>query len=266
MNAACRIAVLLSLGFSLAMVTSARAQSEDKAVEAGREALRRSGRYPWYDAEKDELRDINAKTKTGDDSETRKKGWQAEEAKAQPTKAPTGSFTGWAWIGQVVQVLAMVALAAMLIALVFYLVRYFLKEDEISLSKTEISFQESRTDVDRVEQLPFQVRKPTSDLLSEARRLYEASRYSEAIIYFYSHLLVELDKHQQIRLAKGKTNRQYLREVRNQPVPYGILGETIIVFEDAFFGHYSLSRERFEEVWNRLNEFEAALDPVGVPA
>ena len=33
------------------------------------------------------------------------------------------------------------------------------------------------------------------------------------MIYLFSHQLVQLDRHQIIRLAKGKTNRQYLREV-----------------------------------------------------
>ena len=51
------------------------------------------------------------------------------------------------------------------------------------------------------------------DLLAEARRHYQAGNYGAAIVYLFSFQLVQLDQRQIIRLAKGKTNRQYLREV-----------------------------------------------------
>ena len=38
--------------------------------------------------------------------------------------------------------------------------------------------------------------------------------YGMAIIYAYAYQLVELDQHHAIQLRKGKTNRQYLRELR----------------------------------------------------
>ena len=47
-------------------------------------------------------------------------------------------------------------------------------------------------------------------LLEEARRSYEEGDYNTAIVYLYSYQLVKLDQNQWIRLAKGKTNRQYL--------------------------------------------------------
>ena len=114
-------------------------------------------------------------------------------------------------------------------------------------------------DVDRVEALPFEVRRPQGDLLSEARRHYEAGNYNEAIIFFYSYLLVELDKSQLIRLTRGKTNRQYLREVRRQPLLHELLSLTMVAFEDVFFGHHQLPRSRFETCFRRLDEFEAHL-------
>jgi len=118
---------------------------------------------------------------------------------------------------------------------------------------------EGSRDVDRVEALPFAVRKPTGDFLAEARRLYEAGDYSEAIIYLFSYQLVELDRQHLIRLAKGKTNRQYLRELRARLTLRSILETTVVRFEDAFFGRKTLTRERFEQSWQRLDEFHAEL-------
>ena len=71
----------------------------------------------------------------------------------------------------------------------------------------------------------------------------------------------ELDKHHVIRLAKGKTNRQYVRETRRAPAAVARCCETTMVaFEDAFFGRKQLSREAFERCWQRLDEFQSELD------
>jgi hypothetical protein len=71
---------------------------------------------------------------------------------------------------------------------------------------------------------------------------------------------VELDRHHVIRLAKGKTNRQYVRETRQRPLLRTILETTMVAFEDAFFGNKTLSREAFERSWNRVNEFRMELE------
>jgi Domain of unknown function (DUF4129) len=147
-----------------------------------------------------------------------------------------------------------------LLGLLAYLVASAFLKDEVTESNVARKVVESRRDVDRVEALPFAVRRAAGDFLGEARRLYEAGQYSEAIIYLFSFQLVELDKHHLIRLAKGKTNRQYLREVRQRPLVRAILETTMIAFEDAFFGRKTISRERFESCWQRLDEFQRELD------
>jgi hypothetical protein len=119
-------------------------------------------------------------------------------------------------------------------------------------------------DIDRVESLPFQLKAPQTDLLSEARRHYEAGNYKDAIIYLYSYQLVELDKHQLIRLTKGKTNRQYLREIRRRGDLFGTLQTSMLAFEDVFFGNHSLERGRFESCWNGLDAFHRSLEQATV--
>jgi hypothetical protein len=119
---------------------------------------------------------------------------------------------------------------------------------------------EVSSDVDRVENLPFTLDRPTGDFLDEARRLYDAGRYAEAIIYYYSYLLVQLDRRHVIRLAKGKTNRQYLREARRLAPVAGVLEPTMVAFEEVFFGHHPLPRERFEQCWERREAFLRELE------
>jgi hypothetical protein len=149
----------------------------------------------------------------------------------------------------------------LIVGLIVLLMKTFLQGEQTQTA-AGTKFIDTSSDVDRVEDLPFQLKRPTGDFLSEAQRLYEAGKYSDAIVYLFSYQLVALDKRHVIRLAKGKTNRQYLRETRSREPLKQLLQRTMISFEDVFFGHHELSRERFEESWQRLDEFHQQLERV----
>ena len=225
--------------------------SEDPAVNDARKSLGGSGTFPWYDRETDAPRPLRLK-RVEDDSDGRKSTTVAPPATRTTTRAPNLT-----WLGALLQVLGIAALVALLVLIAVLITRAFLSSEVTETAGSKVV--ETTHDVDRVEHLPFQLRKPTGDFLSEARRLYEAGDYSQAILYLYSHFLVQLDRQHVIRLAKGKTNRQYLRETRSRPVLFPILEITMISFEDVFFGHHKITREQFEASWNRLAEFEAEL-------
>jgi hypothetical protein len=152
------------------------------------------------------------------------------------------------------------ALVLLLGLIAFMIAKSFLKEESSEDALAVRKIVESRRDADRVEALPFHVRAARGDFLAEARRLYEAGQYSQAIIYLFSYELVQLDKHHVIRLAKGKTNRQYVRESQRRPHLAAILEITMIAFEDAFFGRKTITREAFERSWQRLDEFQGELN------
>jgi hypothetical protein len=171
-----------------------------------------------------------------------------------PRRTPQVSFFGGVlqWVGLTALVL--------LLGLIAYLIATSFLKDEVSESDTVRKVVETRRDADRVEALPFHVRAASGDFLAEARRHYDAGRHSEAIVYLFSYQLVQLDKHHIIRLAKGKTNRQYVRETRQRPVLKAVLETTMVAFEDVFFGNKQLSQQEFERCWQRMNEFQAALE------
>jgi hypothetical protein len=246
------MALLLTLAAS---AVPAYAQDDEEAVRAGREGLRKPVNYPWYDKSEDEVRPVKvspppAPPKAGD--------WEAKTRQRQ-SRPNRGNSSFWEAFLEILKYMAYVVLIAVLVMLILLLVRAFLRNESVSpASDTEISVG-TEDDVDRVEALPFKVRRPKGDLLAEARRHYEAGNFNEAIVYFYSYLLVELDKGQLIRLTRGKTNRQYLREVRRQPLLFEVLELTMIAFEDVFFGHHMLLRDRFERCFHRLTEFESRI-------
>ncbi|MEK6247542.1 MAG: DUF4129 domain-containing protein [Planctomycetales bacterium] len=215
----------------------------ESAVEDGRRALNDSTNYPWYDDKNDGVRRIEVEDP--DESETTK-----SPASGQPTSAFSGGndwFTPLAWIG-----------IALLVGLVVYLlVRAYLVSELRSAGNRQQDAETAAGDVvDNIENLPVKIGRTTTDLLGEAQAQYAAGNYGEAIVYLYSHQLVRLDRHQLIRLTKGKTNRQYLHEIAALQQLRTLVEQTMILFEDVFFGRRSLSRDRFESVWRRLDEFD----------
>lgn len=221
----------------------------DEAVETGRETLSKGliNRHPWYDSQTDDLQLIPVAPPPA------------------PRQSNQWNWPDWDWdfslLGNVLSVNLFTLLAwAIVLVLVFFLVRYLLKLYEgREREEAEEEEPEESTPADRVEALPAQAQKNIHDLLAEAQRQYEAGNYNDAIVYFYSHLLVQLDRRQRIRLAKGKTNRQYLAEVGSEPALRTILQRSMVAFEDAYFGKHTLSQARFEACWHDLPQFEASL-------
>jgi hypothetical protein len=231
------------------LIVPAGGQEPENPVELGREAFGKRN-YPWYDSSKDEARPlrVGADTETKTDSDT----------SGSSSSSPSGSAGfGIGLFGSGLQVLGLILLACVLAAAAALIVWAFLKNE--TQQSAGASVVTASRDVDRVEQLPFALKRTSGDFLAEAQRLADSGNYSEAIIYLYSHLLVQLDKHHVIRLTKGKTNRQYVRETRSRPSLAAILEPTMIAFEDVFFGKHEIDRARFEECHSQIGNFQAEL-------
>lgn len=232
----------------------------DTAVESGRKALQGPTRFPWYDAQQDALRRIDVRPPK-ETAEHRGSTWQASPF---PEPASRPSF-GWDWsvLRAIVQALLWSGLLALLIWLIYVLVRSYLRQHSAAEDE-ERTEQDRRAEEDVIENLPFDVARPQTDLLAEARRLYETGAYAQAVVYLFSYQLVRLDRSQHIRLTRGKTNRQYMRELQPRPELRGLVERTMVAFEEVFFGHYPLDRAGFERCWEQLDEFHQRLSEGGV--
>jgi hypothetical protein len=219
------------LGSLFAGAAPSFSAEENKFVETGGEVLRERMQIPWYDAQKDALR---------------------------PIKISTRPAIDLSWLGEPILVMVVAVVAALLAFLTVLIVRVIrqLRGDRAPPRRQR---DDPLVTADRVEALPFLRERPLGDLLALARQHYEQGNYSEAIIYLFSYQLVELDRSTVIRLARGKTNRQYLREAgRLQPVKR-LLERTMITFEEVFFGRRALDRSGFESCWNEMGQFENLL-------
>ena len=234
----------LSLVARQSVLAAADLDQPEQAVEAGRNALDSFWDYPWYDASQDDVRRIRIRV-------------------PKPARTRTGgNWGGGAWDFSWFKWVAYAAIVALIGGIAYMLFKAYSDRDRLLKRKAreQAAAEDTRSDQERVESLPFQVTRVKSDLLSEARRLYEAGDYAAAIVYLYSHELVELDKHQVIRLTRGKTNRQYLWETGvGQPLGR-LLERTMVLFEESFFGKHPISRRQFEACWNELPEFNRLLE------
>jgi hypothetical protein len=149
-------------------------------------------------------------------------------------------------------------LALVLVSILGLMVWAFFKLEATSQQSMQTSVRRSLAE--SIEQLPFQLDDKTGDFRSLAEKAYQSGDYRRATIYLYSHVLVVLDQAGLIRLRKGKTNRQYFRDLDQQPGLSPYFQQAMDSFESVFFGDHEISRERFETYWTQLPGFLAAVD------
>jgi len=204
----------------------------DQAIEQGGDILGRGwvGRtHPFYDARTDDVRLIPPRT--------------------PPTPV------NWSLDPRIIGYIIVGVLVILLVLVVIFLLRR-LRSFQGDAAGDLADGQRRLSDVDRIEALPFHIKAGQGDLLAQATELYRQGRFAEAIVLLFSYLLVEMDKHQVIRLSKGKTNRQYLREIGPRRALRALVERTMFAFEAVFFGHHSLDREGFEACWSQVAEFQ----------
>ena len=221
---------------------SLAAADTDPSVDAGREALDHWGRYPWYDPATDGVRRVEI-------PDPWDWSWLPDWGGSYRLGF-VDTLLQWGTWGLLALVLGLAA---------YYLIKAYRDRDGF-LGSAAYKGDGSRSDpsdADRIEALPFPMRAEKLDLLGEARRAARQGDFGRAIICLYSFQLVQLDRQQRIRLTKGKTNRQYLREVGLRSPLCRLLEQTMVAFEDVFFGSHTIDRMRFDSCWSRLDEFQS---------
>ena len=227
-----------------ACMTLTASAEPDPSVTAGGKALDqwwwRS--YPWYNSANDSVEPIDV-------SEPWYMKWDWPTWSGTAPGLGNMSWLQWAaWIG----------IGLLLIVLLYLMFRvYRSRERRREKAQSAGAGSDAGEDRRRVEALPVGTRRGRFDLLAEARRHYHKGNYKEAIIYLFGHQLLQLDKHNYIRLTKGKTNRQYIRELGQRMTLRRLVQETMVAFEDVFFGDHAIDRARFESCWSRLDEFDS---------
>ena len=210
--------------------------------------------YPWYDAESRSVKPLEQKAGQPSASQERD---EVPIGKPKIKKTPAGNKVtgGGGTTGEGAGSMFAIIVATIILIVLVVLVMTFL---HIESNKSEEANDSSgRSRKQSIEQLPFDLDTADGDFQSVADAAYRSGDLRKAIIYLYSHVLVTLDQNRIIRLRKGKTNRQYLREVQRHQGVSGYFQEVMLPFESVFFGDHDMDANQFQQCWSGLGKFHA---------
>lgn len=234
--------------------------SNSQAVEAARDTLTDVTTYPWYDAQKDSIHRIDVHPQAELEASVREPNWENE----WDLDLEMPAFN-WGGLWDILSAVCWVGFGGLMLGLIAALIWAFSRADILANEDGNLE-NGGETALDeqmaRIENLPFILESSRTDLLAEVQRHATAGDFRTAIIYLFSYQLVYLDRHQMIRLRKGKTNRQYLNEVRKNLSLRKVLEQTMFVFEDVFFGDHPIDRRQFESCWKNMDEFHSQVEQV----
>ncbi|MEM9364878.1 MAG: DUF4129 domain-containing protein [Planctomycetota bacterium] len=215
----------------------------------------------WFNQEQGELRPLDIQDDRRD-ANNRDSRWQA---------TPQANATGWgAWnfAGQLWQVLGWLLLATFFATLVVILC-YVFESSDFRFDTTFESAsgagipQSARITRRRMAELPQELQHDDTDLRARAEEAMRNGEHERALIFLFGHQLLLLDAVGWLRLTRGKTNRQYVREARRGHAnASSILAGTVNQFERSYFGKHAVSASEFEELWRANRELEASTQSV----
>jgi hypothetical protein len=223
---------------------------------------------PWLDSEAGEVLPIDFGDRQAARSAART---EVPDAIAAPVQSPIA--WNWAWLfwggPEIWRFLKYFSYGLAILIIVvgaYFAYRYYYRW---RLLNEDGGFDEelsTRTIEQSIQQLSFDVEFSDNNFREAAERAYRSGDLRRAIIYLFSHVLVSLDQKGHIRLRKGKTNREYLREIRGKRGLAKYYQRVMVPFEETFFGDYQLELDEFENCWSQLDQFQEDIVEVsGVP-
>jgi hypothetical protein len=232
---------------------------EGQGAEALRSGLDNLQGVPWYDPSTDELLPVELQ-RSGLDAEHRDSRWQSTANTNAPGSGSSGTsneLIGWL-------LLILVVLSVVWIGYRMWRVRQ--TERDAAAEQRRRLLRDSEALKTVIEQLPLEPVESRGDLQVLARQLADQGQWDRATAYLFAHALVACSARGQLDLARGKTNHQYLRELRSSsPDEIRFLFDLVQLFERSFFGGRQVQRDEFEGLWRRrtvlIDESSATMVP-----
>lgn len=241
-------------------------ESEQAAGSAGVK-LERPPSTPWYDPKSDALLPIEVRS-VQPDSANRDSRWLPKPKRLPvPNQTSSGWGSGGGW-GALSTVFSWLTLIVIVVVLVWMVLFVFNRMEPDAVNARKSSANDAMVGVDqqmleRMQELPAEVRHADGNLRAEAERLMSLARFDEAIVMLFGHQLLLLDRCRVLRLARGKTNGRYVRETRvNSPDATIVFSQTVAAFEASYFGGHTPTPERFAMLWRENANLESVVRPL----
>ncbi len=232
-----------------------------KIGDQDRTTINRSNHSVWFDSDDGTVRPIRSSKSIDVADRHRSIAGPVQTSSSNwwdSFRLSLGDFFSWIFRGW--QILLIVSLISLLLIVGFVVMKYGVSFQERVRKMTAMFVPEREKS--KIQDLPFEIEQTMFGLLAQAERYRAAGDFSKAVVYLFSHALVEMDGARCIRLERGKTNRVYLRELRELDTLRDFTYQLILAFEFAFFGKHVLSREAFESIWQQVPAFDAYLKKI----
>ena len=216
---------------------------------------------PWVDQETGEIAPVKIKERAA--ALTRDRS-SIPEAPVKPPVKPINWMPNWNFgNGQGLSTVASVLLyggGTIAVLLLVALMVWVFMNSRIEMGSDMTSSRPDRSLAESIRHLPFEMDVQQGDFRQQAQAAYQAGDFRMALVFLFSHVLVTLDQAKLVRLKKGKTNRQYLRELSPSRPLVKYYGDVMVPFEQTFFGDYPITKDVFEDCWQGLEEFQNSVD------
>jgi len=229
-----------------------------------REIIQRSTNSIWYDSEQRSIKPSGTAKKALDVSDR-------HDAVASPEIPYDWSWLDWfstdlrdffTWIFSGWKIVLILFFLILIFTIAYIIWQYTDIGNWYSPTRRKTTKAALEREAVKIQDLPFEIEQSLLGLLGQAERHRASGDYSRAIAYLYSHVLVTLDEARCIRLAKGKTNRMYLRELKDRETIRVFANQLVTVFEFTFFGKHQIDAPTFESIWTQLATFESELSRI----
>ncbi len=233
-------------------MTARARENERQAVESGgsAETALREGNYPWYDPGTDGVRPIWASKRPWLKWLGRR--WD-EFVKALERALKGFQFGGSSGVGVSGDLIMTAVFLAALIGFLVVLAVLWTRRDSSAADRSADGSAVGRAA--RLTDLPEGVRPGSGDPWAEALRRRAAGDLGGAIVCLFAYQLLSLDQMGLIRLAPGRTGRQYVQTIHD-PRFADSLEATLGLFEDVYYGRKLPTLEAFEAVWRSAQVFQ----------
>ena len=252
-----------SCALALWFVPSSALGQAESAVETTRQAFRNAGQWDWYDAENDQVRPLPMPGERASESRREQEPGSPNSFKESPAESREQvRSTEPGTVSALVNLFAWIMIVSLLVGFLVVIVAAIWRSGFAKKKPSETAEQDETESGEYVAEMPFFLDRPESEWLRTARNHYEQGNYRQAMIYVYAHMLNVLDEHRWLQLARGKTNRQFLKELRASATERQLnssMGDyfylAMMRFEKAFFGSHALTRDELDAIWKGLDRF-----------
>jgi hypothetical protein len=160
---------------------------------------------------------------------------------------------GWRLSGKLLQIIGRIILIGGAATLLFFLLRSLLRMEWTPRNKPIQKEGHMTIDIEKVEE-----DIAAFDLEALVRQALTGGQYPLALRLYYLLALKELSRSRLIRWKKGKTNRDYLREMQASPLA-GDFRRLTRAFEQIWYGQHAFAEEDFYTLEPHFQRFVTRL-------